>query len=401
MTAPHATTPTLSPAVLLLMAVACGLCAGANYFNQPLLHSIAIGLEISDADASLTVTLAQLAYGAGLLLFVPLGDLLERRRLVVSLMVLASAGLIISASAQSLAQLTAGIIMTGLFSVAAQVLVPMAATLVPPAQSGRAVGLLMSGLLVGILISRTVAGVLSEVGGWTTVYWVGGATLLLCALVLARVLPASRNQHAEGGYLHQLRSLGRLLYLQPRLRTRGLMGGLMFGSLSVLFSTMALMLAGDPHRMDDATIGLIGLAGVAGALMASAAGRLADRGWGRHTTWAAVVIGIASWALLAWGGQSLVGFLIGLLMIDLALQGVHINNQMVIYALQPDARARLNACYMTLYFAGAAAGSALGAAAWQYGGWHAACGVGVVLAAASMLALLRDEVWARRALLTA
>ena len=152
------------------MAVACGLCAGSNYFNQPLLHSIATQLQVRDASAALIVTLAQVAYAAGLLLLVPLGDLLERRRLITTLMLLAALGLFTSGFAHNYAMLALGTLLTGLFSVAAQVLVPLAATLAAPGRTGRAVGLVMSGLLTGILAARSVAGLLSEVGGWTLVY---------------------------------------------------------------------------------------------------------------------------------------------------------------------------------------------------------------------------------------
>ena len=155
--APPPITPGLSTPVLLLMAVACGLCAGSNYFNQPLLHSIATQLQVRDASAALIVTLAQVAYAAGLLLLVPLGDLLERRRLIVTLMLLAALGLFTSGFAHSYAMLALGTLLTGLFSVAAQVLVPLAATLATPGRSGRAVGLVMSGLLTGILAARSVA----------------------------------------------------------------------------------------------------------------------------------------------------------------------------------------------------------------------------------------------------
>lgn len=379
----------LSLPVLLLMATACGLCAGANYFNQPLLHSIAVHLGVGEATAALTVTIAQVSYAAGLLLLVPLGDKLERRRLIVGLMVLAACGLFLSGFAGSFGALAAGTLMTGLFSVAAQVLVPMAATLAAPGRSGRAVGLVMSGLLVGILAARSVAGLLSGIGGWSLVYRVGGVAILLVAAALWFVLPTLRAPNPPS-YLQVLRSLGTLARRHPRLRSRALLGGLSFGSVSVLFSTMALMLAGPAHRLGDAQIGLVGLAGVAGALMANWAGRMADRGHEQWTTRASVALLLASWAALWLGGASLAWFIIGVLAIDLALQGVHISNQNVIYALAPEARSRLNAVYMTTYFAGAALGSALGSAAWQHGGWGATCAVGAAVALANGAALWHD-----------
>lgn len=385
----------LSTPVLLLMAAACGLCAGSNYYNQPLLHSIAMQLRVSEATAALTVTLAQVSYALGLLLLVPLGDKLERRRLIVALIVLAAVGLFLSGFAQGFAMLALGTLMTGLFSVAAQVLVPMAAALAAPGRSGQAVGLVMSGLLTGILAARSVAGLLSGLGGWNLVYRVAGVAMLAVAVALWFALPALRNPQAPS-YAQVLRSLGTLARRHPRLRSRALLGGLSFGSVSVLFSTMALMLAGPAHRLSDVHIGLVGLAGVAGALMANAAGRLADRGLEQLTTRVSVLLVLGSWALLWLGGGSLVAFLLGMLLIDLALQGVHISNQNVIYQLAPEARSRLNAVYMTTYFAGAAGGSALGSWAWQHGGWGATCVAGAGVALLNGLAMVHDARLARR-----
>ncbi len=371
------------------MALACGLSVGGNYFNQPLLHSIAISLQVSEATASLTVTMAQVSYAVGLLLLVPLGDMLERRALVVTLMCLAALGQFISGFAGNIGMLATGTIMAGLFSVSAQVLVPLAAALSDPQKSGRAVGLVMSGMLTGILAARSVAGFLSALGGWTLVYRCAGVVMLLVALALWWALPASRNP-ARSGYADILASLGTLVMKYPRLRRRALLGGLSFASVSALFSTMALLLGGPAHGLNDAHIGLVGLAGVAGALMANVAGRLADRGWVQMTTGVSAALTVLSWAVLWMGGISLVWFVAGMLLIDLAVQGVHISNQNIVYKLAPDARSRLNAVYMTSYFIGGAAGSALGSLAWQRGGWLGVCALGAVLSLAAAVVWVQD-----------
>jgi predicted MFS family arabinose efflux permease len=372
------------------MAVASGLCAGGNYFNQPLLHSIAVDLDVTEATVALTVTLAQVAYACGLLLLVPLGDMLERRAAAVTLMLLAAAGQFISGFASGIVMLSAGIAMAGLFSVAAQILVPLAAILSDPRRSGRAVGIVMSGLLTGILTARSVAGLLSAWGGWTTIYRVSGVAMVGVAVALWFALPTSRNP-SRVRYADTLRSLYTLLRAHPRLRSRALLGALSFSSVSVLFSTMALLLSGPSHGMSEAGIGLVGLAGVAGALMASVAGRLADRGWVQTTTAVSVLLIASSWCALWLGATSLVWFLAGVLLIDLALQGVHINNQHVVFKLEAEARSRLNAVYMTGYFIGAAGGSALGSLAWHFGGWPATCVTGGVLGMLGAVALLHDR----------
>lgn len=388
--------PVLPQSTLLLMATACGLCAGANYFNQPLLHSIAMDLGISEARASLTVTMAQVSYALGLLLLVPLGDMLERRRLVLGLMLLAALGMLASGMAHSFTLLAAGTLMTGLFSVAAQVLVPMAASFAAPGASGRAVGLVMSGLLIGILASRSVAGVLSDLGGWNAVYWVGALATAGVALLLRRALPLAQPAQRIG-YGAVMRSLLTLAHEQPRLRSRALIGGMGFATVSVLFSTMALLLAGPGYGFGDAQIGLIGLVGVAGALMANMAGRLADRGLEQRTTLAGGLLMLAGWGALWLGGTSLWWFLAGLLIVDAALQALHISNQNVIYALAPSARSRINAVYMTGYFIGASLGSAVGSTVWLHWGWTGASVAGLALSLCTLAVVAWDRSLARQA----
>ncbi len=378
------------------MALASGLCAGGNYFNQPLLHSIATHLNVAESTASWTVTLAQVSYALGLVFLVPLGDKFERRNLAVVLILLAAVGQFISGYSSSIQSLFVGTVIAGLFSVAAQVLVPAAASLSDPARSGRAVGLVMSGLLIGILGSRSVAGVLSDLGGWNTVYKVSGFALVAVAIALWKVLPQSTSA-AHVTYAEVLRSMGTLIRLHPRLRSRSLLGGVAFSSMSALFSTMALLLSGEGNGYSDSTIGLIGLAGIAGALMANYAGRMADKGFEQRTTMFCVTLLAISWGILWMGKSSLIWFVLGMVAIDFALQGIHISNQNVVYGLDSNARSRLNSVYMTSYFIGAASGSAIGAFAWQHGGWFGTCLTGFGLALAAGCAFVYDRRLARTA----
>tara|TARA_B100001059_G_scaffold135072_1_gene135346 strand:- start:1879 stop:3102 length:1224 start_codon:yes stop_codon:yes gene_type:complete len=380
----------LTTSTLLLMAIATGLCAGANYFNQPLLNSIALSLGVSEGLAATTVTLSQVAYAVGLLFLVPLGDKLEQRGLAVGLMLIAAAGLLISGYAHNFSMLLLGTLITGLFSVAAQTLVPMAANLSDPQRSGRAVGLVMSGLLAGILLARTAAGLLSEVDGWTTVYRVTAVLMLALAATLWVILPKARNPHPKS-YAATLKSLLALAITYPRLRSRAILGGLVFGSVSVLFSTMALLLSGPGYHLSDSQIGLVGLLGIGGVITANLAGRLADRGRGQVVSTFALVLLLLGWLGLYLGLGNLWLFLLPLLLLDIALPAIHISNQSVIYRLAPEAKARVNAVYMTVYFVGAASGSALGAAAWSHGGWGATCATGMVLGALAWLVLIYDQ----------
>ncbi len=208
--------PTLTSPALLLMAVATGLCAGGNYFNQPLLESITEALGTTHSAAASTVTIAQVSYALGLMFLVPLGDMLPQRRLAVTLMFAAAAGQAISGFAPNIGVLMAGTAIAGLFSVAAQVLVPFAATLAAPERRGRAVGTVMSGLLVGILLARSIAGILAEFGGWSTVYRVSAGAMVIVAIALWRVLPPSTPTAGQQSYGAILRSLATLVRTYPR-----------------------------------------------------------------------------------------------------------------------------------------------------------------------------------------
>lgn len=393
MTAPRTV---LTRPLLLLMAVATGLCAGGNYFNQPLLDSIADALGVGQSTAAVTVTVAQVSYGIGLLFLVPLGDLLDRRRLAVGLMVLAATGQAISGFAPSIGWLMIGTAMAGLFSVAAQVLVPFAATLAAPERRATAVGTVMSGLLVGILLARSVAGLLSGLGGWQTVYRVSAIVMVVVAAALWRALPSSQ-EHLGLRYRGILASMGRLLRDEPRLRTRSVLGAVSFASMGVVFASMAFLLAGEPFGLDDVAIGLVGLAGVAGAVMANATGRLADRGLVQATTGVGAVLLCASWGLFALGGHLLIAFLAAMVIADMALQCVHVSNQSVIYELAPHARSRVTSVYMTSYFIGGATGSALGSVAWSTHGWAGVCVLGLVLAVVAVAVWALDLRVASRA----
>ncbi|WP_338075039.1 MFS transporter [Kineococcus vitellinus] len=387
----------LTRSLLLVMAVATGLTVGGNYVNQPLLDAIAADLGVGQGRAASLVTLSQVSYGLGLLLVVPLGDLLERRRLLTVLAVLAAAGHAVCAVAPTYAVLAVGTAVAGLFSVAAQVLVPFAAELAEPGREGRAVGTVMSGLLVGALLARSVSGALAEVAGWHAPYVLVAAGLLVLALVLHRRLPRSAPQ-AVGGYAATLASGARLVRELPRLRTRALLGGLGFAGVSVLFATSTFVLAGPRFGFSELQIGLVGLAGVAGALVAQAAGRMADAGRGQLATGLGAGGLVLTWGVLYLSASpwltSVAVFVLGFLLADAFLQAVHVSNQNVVYPLRPQARSRLNSVYMTTYFAGGALGSAVGSAAWSAGGWAAVAAVGAgfgVLVVAVWLLDLRLE----------
>ncbi|WP_368766776.1 MFS transporter [Enterobacter hormaechei] len=378
------TTQGLSPALILLMSVATGLAVASNYYAQPLLDTIARAFDLSASSAGFIVTAAQLGYAAGLLFLVPLGDMFERRMLIVSMTLLAAGGMLITASSQSLTMMIIGTALTGLFSVVAQILVPLAATLASPEKRGKVVGTIMSGLLLGILLARTVAGLLASLGGWRTVYWVASVLMVIMALALWRGLPKVKQEN-HLNYPQLLASVFSLFTRDKLLRTRAVLGCLTFANFSILWTSMAFLLAAPPFNYSEGVIGLFGLAGAAGALGARPAGGLADKGKSHMTTSAGLVLLLLSWAAIWYGHASVLALIVGILVLDLTVQGVHITNQTVIYRVKPDARNRLTAGYMTSYFIGGAAGSLISASAWQHAGWTGVCAIGAIVAAINLL----------------
>lgn len=374
----------LSPALILLMSVATGLAVASNYYAQPLLDTIARAFDLSASSAGFIVTAAQLGYAAGLLFLVPLGDMFERRMLIVSMTLLAAGGMLITANSQSLTMMIIGTALTGLFSVVAQILVPLAATLASPEKRGKVVGTIMSGLLLGILLARTVAGLLASLGGWRTVYWVASVLMVVMALALWRGLPKVKQEN-HLNYPQLLASVFSLFTQDKLLRTRALLGCFTFANFSILWTSMAFLLAAPPFNYSEGVIGLFGLAGAAGALGARPAGGLADKGKSHLTTSAGLVLLLLSWAAIWYGHVSVLALIVGILVLDLTVQGVHITNQTVIYRVKPEARNRLTAGYMTSYFIGGAAGSLISASAWQHAGWSGVCAIGAIVATLNLL----------------
>ncbi|GGU93399.1 MFS transporter [Actinomadura cremea] len=375
----------MSRGLLLLMSTATGLAVANNYFAQPLLDLIADELGVTASAAALVVTAAQCGYALGLILLVPLGDLVDRRRLAVALYAATAVFLLVSATATSGAVLLAGTALTALTSVGAQVVVPFAATLAAPEERGKVVGTVMTGLMLGLLLARTASGALAELGGWRTVYWVSAVLMALMAVLLRVRLPRLAGDPERLSYAGLLRSTVAMLGYEPLLRWRAGIAALSLASFSVLWTAATLLLVRAPYGWSESAIGLFGLVGVVGALTASVAGRLADRGRVQAVSGAGTVLLVASWPLLAAGERSLVWLLAGVVLLDLAHQAVLNSSQNVVYALRPEARNRINSAFMTVFFVGGAVGSALTSVVWARGGWTGVCVLGGALSAGTVV----------------
>jgi predicted MFS family arabinose efflux permease len=380
---------------VLLMAIACGAAVANIYYAQPLLSTIAHDFSVSDGTAGLMVTASQVGYAAGLVLLVPLGDLLERRRLITRIMLVTTLALAATAASPSFILLAAALLVVGLTSVVAQILVPMASMLAAENERGRVVGHVMSGLLVGILVARTASGLIAQAGGWRLVFAVSAGLMLVLCAVLRATLPEVKPTTTLS-YPALLRSVGRLVAEQPTLRVRMLYGVLGMGQFSVLWTTIAFLLAGSPYHYGDATIGLFGLVGLAGALAAQAAGRLADRGRHHRSTGSFFLIMVVSWVLIGTGSTSLAALIVGIAILDLGIQGAQITNQSVIYRLAPEARSRLTTAYMTAVFASAAVSSALASTLYDADGWSAVTALGGTFAGLGVVVWLCEQALLRR-----
>lgn len=367
----------LSRRVVILFAVACGAAVANVYFSQPLLVTMGDDLAMSPALVGSVVTLTHVGYGLGLFLLVPLGDIADRRRLIVAQLLLLVAALAVIAAAPTAAVLLAGMAATGLLAVVTQTMVAFAASLAPPAGRGRVVGLVTSGVVVGILLARTAAGLLADLAGWRSVYLASASLTALLALVLHRVLPHRGTAPTSTlRYGQLLRSTVTLFARERLLRLRALYALLVFASFSTLWSSVALPLSEEPYSLSHSAIGALGLIGVVGALAATAAGRLNDRGHSGRTTGIALALLAASWLPLAFTRSSLWALAVGIILLDLAVQAVHVTNQAVIYELRPDAGSRLIGGYMVFYSIGSATGAIAATSLYSAAGWGAVCVLG-------------------------
>jgi predicted MFS family arabinose efflux permease len=333
----------------------------------------------------------QLGYATGMLLLVPLGDVRERRGVIVTTALAGAVALLGCAAAPSLALLAAASVLVGLGASMVQMLVPFAVGLAPPDQRGRVVGNVMGGLLAGILLSRTASGTLGAVIGWRPVFLAAAGVMAVLASVLRVVLPAVPPSATAPilPYRALIASLGAIARRQPVLRRRCVAGGLGFASFSVFWSTIAFHVAHSEIGGGSVTVGLLGVLGVTGVAVAPIAGRLAMRVPPVRVNLSALAIIAAAFAVLAAAPGSLVAIGAGVLLLDAGVQANHLTNQTVLLGLVPAERNRINAIYMVSYFLGGALGTAVAAQAWQHGGWPAVCAAGGAFAVLAMWPLRR------------
>ena len=384
--------PTHPPSrrLIWLLTIATGASVANLYYNQPLLSDIARTFHATPRAAGAIATLTQAGYAVGMLLFVPLGDVMERRRLIVTLLCCVTGALLLAASGPTLGVVIGASFAIGVTTVVPQLILPFAAGLSPPGMRGRVVGHVVSGLLVGILAGRAVAGVVTDLAGWRAMFVAAAVARLSLALLLRAMLPVSPPAVVVS-YGALVRSLGTLFRGEPVIRDAALLGALTFAAFSAFWTTLAFRLQEPPLQSGSAVAGAFGLIGLVGAAVAPLAGRRADRKRPRETIGLSLLGNIAAWIVLFVVGHTLWGIAIGVLLLDAATQAAQVSNQARVYALPMEAHGRLNTIYMVCYFIGGSLGSAVAVLAWDAYRWNAVCAV-----ALTCLAVAYGVYFARR-----
>ena len=380
---PPAAIPVLSSRMIFFFSLTSALAVANVYSAQPLLESIAASLQVSPGTIGTVVTATQSGYALGLIFLVPLGDCVNRKKLVIIQLLLSVLALITAAVAPDLMTLLCAMLLVGLMAVVTQLMVAWAAMLASPEQRGQVVGSVTSGIVIGILLARFVSGMIADLAGWRAVYLTAACLLLLISLILAKVLPATAGQTRRTSYPHLLLSVFRLFLTEPQLRRRGILALLIFAAFSMLWSSMVLPLTA--LSLSHTQTGMFGLAGLAGALAASRAGAWADLGLGQRATGLALALLTFSWLPIAALHTSLLLLIFGVILLDFAVQTVHVINQSLIVGARPEAASRLVGAYMCFYSLGSALGAIAATQLYTHWGWQAVCYAGAAVSASAFL----------------
>ncbi|WP_434751403.1 MFS transporter [Paenibacillus amylolyticus] len=391
------TNQSMTSALAWVFAICSGLSVANIYYAQPLLDSIALEFDLSNATIGLVITVTQICYALGLLLLVPLGDLVNRRKLIIIQMLFSALALIVVGNSTTQPILFFAIAMVGLLAVITQTFVAYAAHLSVESERGSIVGRVTSGIVIGILLARTVAGVMNDWLGWRSVYLLSAGLTLISVFVLIRMLPQRSFTKTNLNYLQLIGSTLRLYGELRVLRIRGILAMLIFMAFSILWTAVVLPLSASPISLSHSLIGAFGFAGIAGALAATKAGKQADRGFGQKTTGISLSILVLSWIPIALLHTSLWFLVVGVILLDLAVQAVHVTNQSLIYHVRPEAQSRLTASYMVFYSIGSAVGSITSTQVYAWSGWKGVCCLGAGVSTTALLVWVVDRLSVRLA----
>jgi predicted MFS family arabinose efflux permease len=375
-------------ATTLLMAIGVGVAVANIYYCQPLLGIMARELHVSDHRTGMVATLVQAGTALGMMLFVPLGDIAERRMLAVRMCVFTAIAALLNAVAPSFGWLALSSFILGLGSVVPHLILPFAAQLAPEGKRGKTVATVISGMLIGILLARTAAGFIGAEFGWRAIYWISAVLMLTLAFAFWRLLPES-HPTIRMRYIDLFRSVASLVCDHALLRESAAIGSLFFASFSAFWTTLVFFLAMPPYHYGARMAGAMGLVAAASAAAAPLVGRMIDRRSPKVGISIAALMTLGAFAVFAMFGHSLVGLALGVVLLDVGVQTGHISNQTRIYNSFPEARSRANTVYMVSYFTGGALGSLLGNLGWKLAGWTGVCMVGAILLLPALLILRR------------
>jgi predicted MFS family arabinose efflux permease len=385
----HIGNQTAPKALILLLGLAVGVIAANLYYAQPLIALISQSLGLDPAAAGLIVTLTQVGYGLGVLFIVPLGDLVENRKLILTLMVIAVFALLGLALSTQIVPYFIAALVTGIGACSVQIIVPYAAHLTPEATRGRVVGSLMSGLMLGIMLSRPIASILTDLFSWHAVFYLSASFMVLLGAALYKFLPTRQPADLNLKYSDLIGSMAHLFLRTPILRRRAFYQGFMFAAFCLFWTATPLLLSGPEFHLSQTAIALFALAGVAGAIVAPLAGRFADRGWSRIGTFASMLSGCLAFLmthLVPLGSvTSLALLVISAILLDAGVTANLVLGQRAIFSLPAEYRSRLNGLYIATIFVGGAFGSSVGAWAYAHGGWNLTSWVGFALPLGALL----------------
>jgi predicted MFS family arabinose efflux permease len=368
--------PLMSRGLLWTMAVASGAAVANLYYNQPMLATMARSFHADAHSIGLAATFTQAGYALGMPLFVPLADIVERRRLVVMLFLAVACALSLAALAPNLVWLVVASFFIGLTTVIAQIMIPLSTELSAPADQGRTIGAIMSGVLLGVLLARTFSGFVAAYLGWRTMFWIA-AVLALCFSALLYFRLPHVPAHSSLSYGELLQSIVRLAVETPKLRQVSMVAAMIFASFSAFWTTLVFFLERPPYHFGSQAAGLFGLIGASGALVAPLAGRFSDRRGPRFVVSIAITVVLVSYIAFWTMGLHLLGLVLGVVLLDAGVQAAQVANQSLVLALRQGARNRVNTIYMICYFSGGSLGSLAAAWAWSRWQWNGVCGVGI------------------------
>ncbi|NRY61731.1 MFS transporter [Clostridium beijerinckii] len=371
------TRPILTKLLILVMSIACGLTVANLYYIQPLLGDIAKTFHVDQLSIGFAAMLTQIGYAIGMIFILPLGDIKEKRNLIVIMLLFSVISLMSMFFSSNIYILTISSFAVGFTSIIPQLIIPLAAQLSNPQQRGQTIGTIMSGLLIGILLSRTVSGILGSYLGWRIVYLIAAIMMLALMLILRKLIPLC-NPISDIKYSELLKSMIHLIKTEPILRESSLNGALMFSAFSAFWTSLIFLLESSHYNMGAEAAGLLGLVGVSGALAAPLVGKVADKRGSRFAIGICIVVVIVSYLLFLLFGFKIWGLVLGVILLDLGVQSCNVSNQARVHSLNEETRNRLNTIYMVSFFLGGAFGSFLGSYSYSHFGWYGVCTFGII-----------------------